>query len=48
VVWCDNLLRKIKGETFRTFAHPPAEMALKRLVAPTDRAEYGRPPSLGA
>jgi magnesium-protoporphyrin O-methyltransferase len=26
VLWSDNVLRRLKGDTFRTFAHPPAAM----------------------
>ena len=26
VLWWDNALRKMKGDSFRTFAHPPAAM----------------------
>jgi 16S rRNA G966 N2-methylase RsmD len=26
VLWSDNLLRRLKGDTFRTFAHPPTAM----------------------
>uniref|UniRef100_UPI002FC62975 hypothetical protein n=1 Tax=Aeromicrobium sp. TaxID=1871063 RepID=UPI002FC62975 len=26
LLWFDNTLRKLKGDTFRTFAHEPADM----------------------
>ena len=26
LLWCDNSLRKVRGDTFRTFAHEPADM----------------------
>ena len=26
VLWCDNARRRLKGDSFRTFAHPPAAM----------------------
>jgi 2-polyprenyl-3-methyl-5-hydroxy-6-metoxy-1,4-benzoquinol methylase len=26
MLWCDNTVRKLKGDTFRTFAHEPSDM----------------------